>query len=251
MNTFPNSRRSDKRFSRSIELIKESLLETLWPTRCVICDVPGTLLCPACAIRLPFIDYWQACKRCGSEYGCVLCCECNSMMLEARELDHYPLDGCVSVFRLDATSRRIITLYKDRNEKRLSSPLSRLLNDCVVPSWKEKSVLCPIPARASAKRRRGFDHIETITNELARLANIPHCSLLGINEGGDQRGLDAKQRLKNMEHSFYLKDTYAALPSRVILVDDVLTTGSTLYAAAKILRAAGVAELFAITLARA
>ena len=238
-------------FLSAVELLKESLLETLWPTRCVICDLPGDLLCSSCKRNLPYIDYWQACKQCGSEYGRILCCECNSMILSLREIDYYPLDGCISVFRFNPTSKRIITLYKDRNEKRLSTHLAYLLNDIILPEWKNRSVLCPIPARASSKRKRGFDHIATIVQELSELSGIPSCSLLGTFEGGDQRNLDAKQRLKNMEHSFYLDSSIGKIPEQIILIDDVITTGSTLYAAAKILRKEGATHIFAATLARA
>lgn len=233
-----------------LNLLKESLLEVLWPTRCIICDLPDHLICPQCLKHLPYIDYWQACKCCGAEYGQVLCCECNSMILATRGLEHYPLDGCVSVFRLTPTSRRIVTMYKDRNEKRLSLPLAHLLANIIVPAWKHDAIICPIPARPSAKRRRGFDHMETIAADLQAISNMPYSALLQTTKGGDQRVLNAKERLKNMKDSFQIKPEVDTLPARVIIIDDVLTTGSTLFAAAHTLKQAGVNEVFGVTLAR-
>ena len=59
----------------------EAAAETLWPTRCAICDRPGNVLCARCARLLPYVDWWRACRRCGSPFGYVQCDACSSVTL--------------------------------------------------------------------------------------------------------------------------------------------------------------------------
>ena len=47
----------------------EALAETVWPTRCAICDAPGQVLCDSCCASLPYVDWWRACPRCGAPFG--------------------------------------------------------------------------------------------------------------------------------------------------------------------------------------
>ncbi len=75
--------------------IAQSICETLWPTRCALCDTPGKLLCPQCARSLEFIDYYRACPRCGSPWGSLQCDRCNPVT--ERELaDVSPCVSCPS-----------------------------------------------------------------------------------------------------------------------------------------------------------
>lgn len=92
--------------------------------------------------------------------------------------------------------------------------------------------------------------METIASDLETISGIPYSNLLQTTKGSDQRVLNAAQRLQNMEGSFQIKPEIDTLPARVILIDDVLTTGSTLFAAAHTLKQAGVNEVFGATLAR-
>ena len=65
------------------EAAAQAVAETLWPTRCAICDEPGELLCERCKSELPFIDLWRACPICGAPWGHTQCTECNPVMLAA------------------------------------------------------------------------------------------------------------------------------------------------------------------------
>ena len=60
----------------------ECAAEVLWPTRCALCDRPGSVLCPQCESSLHFIDAWQACPRCGAPFGRAVCTECNPVALK-------------------------------------------------------------------------------------------------------------------------------------------------------------------------
>ena len=87
---------------------KELFKELLWPTRCVLCDMPDTLLCHSCKVNLPYLDQLQSCPICGSAYGKGICTECNQFILDWKHLSSFPLDGCTSSTRLTPETRRII-----------------------------------------------------------------------------------------------------------------------------------------------
>ena len=113
--------------------IAQSICETLWPTRCALCDTPGKLLCPRCARSLEFIDYYRACPRCGSPWGSLQCDRCNPVT--ERELAD--VSPCVSCFRYEGGAALLVKTYKDKGEQRLADVLARFLADVVDPAWKE------------------------------------------------------------------------------------------------------------------
>ena len=292
-----------KEIASGLRVLKEGVSELLWPTRCVLCDVPGTLLCDECRLEIPYIDPLRACAYCGQQYGKLACIGCNSFIVKHRGLapeehassrgDHADvshhvaltscrdlsdtqedysrnrtLDQVASVFEFGDPCRKIITTFKDRKEVRLARVLAEMLCDYIDPGWivPTKTALVVIPTRRRAIRERGFDHMKEVGKELARLSGLPLVEALVPNEQGDQRGLSASNRQKNMRESFVLKGpatppdasasadplraTVSYLPPYVILVDDVLTTGATLVSAATTLKEAGVERVFGLTAAR-
>ncbi|WP_251197347.1 ComF family protein [Anaerotardibacter muris] len=297
----PHSRRILSRLASGLQIAGEGVAELLWPTRCVLCDVPGTLLCDECRLEIPYIDPLRACPYCGQAHGRYACIDCNSFMLKHRGLfdeqpecatapplnaqqeftmtpQHNkqpecaltpPLDRIASVFEFVDPCRKLITTYKDRKEIRLADVLAELLAAYIDPSWIEpgQTAIVVIPARKQAICERGFDHMQQIGERLSRLTNLPLLNLIAPQERGDQRGLSAAHRQKNMRNSFVPRGEGAwhprtsahicatagftrSVPRTIILVDDVLTTGATLNAAATVLKQMGVQQVLGLTLGR-
>lgn len=230
------------------EGVSEALAETLWPTRCARCEVPGDVLCDRCRRELPYLDWWRACPRCGAPFGRVQCSECNPVVLAHSGRDHLPYDACASATVFDDDVARIIRTYKDLGERRLATPLSAIMAHAVDPSWKPSSTV-HIPSSSAALRRRGFDHGKLLTASLAKRLDLPHISALSRPRSRDQRSLSRHARLTNMTESFGILPG-VTVPNSILLVDDVYTTGATLFDATDVLHRAGAEHVWCITFAR-
>lgn len=221
-------------------VLLEALAELIAPTRCGGCDRPGSVLCGRCREALPRIDPASACPRCGAPFGRLVCTECWDRT--------YAFGATVALGKLEGPLARCIVLHKDHGERRLGPVLGRLLADAVVGQWEWRpDVVTWVPPSRAALARRGFDHGRSIAQPVAEQVRVPAEPLLGRRDGRDQRSLGRRARASNTARLFRAE---RAAASRVLLVDDVMTTGSTLDAAARVLLAAGAEEVRAAVVAR-
>lgn len=234
--------------SRLLNLAAQAAAETLWPTRCALCDMPSKVLCDRCASRLAFLDWWRACRRCGSPFGYVQCDVCNPIALGRIGRDCLPYAACASAVEFDEDTGRIVRVFKDQGEQRLASVIASFMVRVLPPGWQFEAVTF-VPATLSAYRYRGFDHAELIARELSIAIDVPCVSTLSRPRTRDQRKLSARKRIANLSGSFRVQ-RQTSVPTSVLLVDDVYTTGATLCAASDALIAAGVREVRCLTFAR-
>ena len=243
-----------RQIARCASVAALSLTELVWPTRCAVCDEPGLLLCGSCLASLAYVDPLRACPRCGAPWGCIQCSECNRATLQHRGYPSYPLDGQASAVSFDDSSATIVRTWKDSGERRLSAVIGSLVAQTVPPAWiRRRPVVVPVPASPKALRRRGFDHGLELAESVAERLGLPCEPLLDRPRAKDQRDLTGAQRASNMQGRFKIATAIACArqpPRAVLLVDDVCTTGSTLFAAADALRLWGAKEVFAATFAR-
>lgn len=223
-----------------LQALLDGLLELLAPTRCAGCDLPGTLLCDVCLEQIAFIDPAGACSRCGAPYGWLVCTECWE-----REWS-FAAARCAG--ELEAPLSRLVTLFKDGGERRLASMLATLVATTAAEwrSWAD--VVTYVPATDAAHARRGFDHARLVAHDVAAAWNVPCADTLERRRARDQRTLGRIDRFTNAERTFVVR---AAVQGRVVLVDDVFTTGATVHAAARALADAGAAEVRVAAVARA
>lgn len=219
----------------------QGIAELLAPTRCAGCELPGELLCAHCREGLPRVDPACACASCGAPFGGLVCTECWDTQ--------YAFEAAIALGELSGSLARAVVLHKDAGERRLGGVLGSLVGECVAASWGSwTDAVCWIPPTAAAIARRGFDHGASLAVPTAECLGVPAISLLERRRAKDQRTMGRLQRLASAEGSF---SAAASVPSRVLIVDDVLTTGATLDAAAQALLAAGATAVRAAVVARA
>ena len=113
--------------------------------------------------------------------------------------------------------------------------------------WKI-DVICPIPLHKKKQRYRGYNQAELLAYPIGKAFQIPVIPelLLKVQETSQQKELDRKNRQKNLKKAFQIGQ-YDVKLKRILLIDDVYTTGSTMDAAAAVLKEAGAAEVFFLT----
>lgn len=213
-----------------------------WPLRCAGCDLPGVALCERCRAALRLIEREAACPRCGAPDGAAGCAECDGGERS------YVAARCAGV--LEWPLARLVTLHKDAGEMRFTPVLARLAADAAGEWTTWADAIVPVPGSPGALARRGFDHCAMLAAVLGVMTDLPALETLSGLPRRDQRHLSRDERARNAGSSIRAIPG-ASVPSHVLLLDDVMTTGATLDAAARALREAGAVEVRAVTAARA
>jgi ComF family protein len=116
------------------------------------------------------------------------------------------------------------------------------------------TLIVPIPLHRERERERGFNQALLLARELARLTGVPldeHCVVRLVHTERHRAGMDAKARRQSVARAFAVRHPKLVAGQRVLLVDDVFTTGATVSACASALMNAGVEDVVVLTLARA
>lgn len=237
-----------------VDGLRRRLRPGLWPARCLACGergLPGRDLCAACHASLPWNRH--ACRRCAlplpsldaADTGQVrneLCGEC---------LARPPnLTQALAACRYGAPLDRWLPRFKFHHDLAAGRLLSQLMAEALADAPKPQA-LVPVPLHHARLRQRGYDQALELARPLARAFAVPLLPRLlrRVRATAAQSQLDARARRRNLRRAFAVADT-RALPAHVALVDDVMTTGATLHAAAEALRRAGVSRVDAWVCAR-
>ncbi len=240
-----------KKTARALKVAKASLVETTYPTRCVICDAPSSLLCEKCLHLLPYVDINWSCKKCGGLWGYYECTECNPLTLSKLGLENLPYDDFISALHSSAISRRIVSAYKDQGERRLASVIANIMSFYISAEVAQNiDAITYIPARREATRRRGYDHMQLVAHSLSQILGIRVSTTLSRPRGLDQRGLSRLERIKNTHDLFSTHVQACVSGAKLLLIDDVATTGSTIISAASALKRSGASVVYVRTFAR-
>ena len=249
----------------------------LLPARCLVCAEAGDAgldLCAACHSALPRNDL--ACPRCALPMGLPaavqlpVAARASAAAVPAREQwpspaacatgppamcaaclqRPPPLDATWAAFLYAAPLDRLLPRYKFHGDL----AAGRLLAQLMAQAWSgdvRPQALVRVPLHPARLRRRGYDQALELARPLATALDLPlRCDLLQrVRATAAQSELDAAARRRNLRGAF--RAGGRGLPAHVALVDDVMTTGATVHAAAEALRRAGVARVDAWVCARA
>ncbi len=213
--------------------------------------------CPACQNPTDNIHYAPICIRCWDSikrYSGPSCSVCAAPLVSEHSqrcgecLHRRPHFSTVLNFGLYSdTLSEAIHLLKFTGLKRLARPLGRLLTELPIP---EADGIVPVPVSRKTLKERGFNQTLVLSRVLSKSTKIPvHSDILfKKRDTPAQIGLGAKERITNLKNSFEVKRRIDDL--RLLLLDDVMTTGATVRECSKTLIKAGAREVIVITLAR-
>lgn len=230
------------RIARAARAAASSAADLFWPPRCGGCDLPGMLVCDSCRAALSLIRPLDACPRCGAPEGTHGCAQCGRLEIE------FAGARCAGVFEWPLS--RLITMHKDAGELRLTAVLAGLAAEAAGDWCDWAQAVIPVPASPGARARRGFDHGGLLAAEFSHVTGVPALDALRATPRRDQRHLSRERRAANARASLGVH-AHARPPARVLVLDDVLTTGATMNAAASALRDAGACEVRVVAVARA
>ena len=236
--------------------ILKRAVEELYPPCCPFCDdrlnrmekEPG--VCRKCQKQLVYITD-SHCMKCGKpienervEY-CYDCSRRRHNYEQARALFSYQGSVRGALYRFKMSNRREYGVFFG---KEICKILGFWIRNC------RADYLIPIPLTKEKERVRGYNQAQILARAISRQTGIP-CKenmLVKHTETQAQKGLDARQRQKNLEQAFGIRTQcgdFVLAGKRVILVDDIYTTGATVDAAAAVLRKAGVWKIYVLTVA--
>lgn len=223
-----------------VRIVADAAVETIYPRRCAGCGRRGTWVCDECDSALaPFARPW--CERCGAP-PLQIVCRCAELTPELAVVRSAALD--------DGWLRAAVRSFKYAGETARVEHLADLLYPLLVdlPFF---DALVPVPLHPKRERRRGYNQARLLANAAGDRATIQvEEVLIRIRPTEQQVGLDAESRRANVRDAFGVKDGADVAGRRFVLVDDVLTTGSTLGNCATTLIAGGASWVGAVTLAR-
>jgi ComF family protein len=223
--------------SRALCDLATSLLDMALPAACAGCSIEGVALCPTCCGALNV--------RLGLPAGVPIGLP-SALPMPLAQLEWCaPFSGAV---------RKALHGFKYAGERRLAGALAA----AVAARWKAAGaggeLLVPVPVHAERARRRGYDQAVLLTAEASRRLQLPWLGALERTRNtAPQFDLGRRARRMNVAGAFALRDPSQAarIGGRwVVLVDDVMTTGSTLVACAEALYGAGAVAVSAVTVAR-
>lgn len=236
--------------------ILTGIADLIFPPRCITCgellEQHGPLpFCPCCIAGIRFIGS-PLCPRCGTPFPAAegedhLCGEC---LITKR-----PYAVARSVGRYEETLLTAIHLFKYRGKIGIGDLLSRIMADFADKTWDMKLFerIMPVPLHRRRLRERGFNQAVILARGLSKRFNIPidFTALRRDLFTPPQVGLDRKQRSANVKGAFTVTHPERIVGRRLLLVDDVYTTGSTLTECARVLIRAKAEAVAVLTMARA
>lgn len=159
-------------------------------------------------------------------------------------------DGAYSFGSYEGELRALIHLFKYGKVQTLARPLGRFLRQAL-PRELRFDLIVPMPMHWKRRWERGFNQAELLALEISRGTRIPVANpVRRIHHKAVQAGLTNAKRRANVEGAFHVKRRKSLLGKRVLLIDDVMTTGATAGACSKALKRAGASHVTLLTVAR-
>jgi ComF family protein len=224
------------------------LTHTLYPPTCVLCQAAsstGRDLCEGCRVALPRIAH--PCPCCGlpqhSGHVTTACGTCQTRP------PHY--DRILASFAYAHPLDALLQRFKYQHKLAVGRVLGELFRETLTANLAQPDALLPVPLHADALAERGFNQATELAQTIGAALGLPVLLDLCTRRTATQRQsrLNAAARQRNLQHAFQL--AYPPRYTHIAIVDDVVTTGTTVNELAQLLKSAGVARVDVWCLARA
>lgn len=226
------------------------LLDLIFPKRCVSCKAFGEYLCADCFVQVSFDVS-------------MICLVCNKYAMDGQThpgcRTRYTIDGAVASIAYRGVAKRLIYQFK---YKPYLTDLQHVMTDFFYEGLiqneqfnillQQEIILVPIPLHTDKQRERGYNHSEILSKNIGKRLGLETKNMLKrIKKTQTQANLKREERKENMKDAFAVENSqFSTFNSQfVILVDDIVTSGSTMLEAARVLKQAGVAKVWGIALA--
>ena len=234
-----------------IARIYDNILDYIYPPRCILCS--GLILnnngfCVDCWSKLNFITA-PYCRICcfefsvdyGADNKCARC---------LNDPPHY--DYARSLLRFDENSKKIIHALKYYDRSFISRIIAKMLVNYYRESIISADLIVPVPMHKLKRLSRLYNHAQILSDSIAQLVEkkITPDILLKTKHTRTQTGLARKHRIDNLSDSISVVDKQKIRGKKILLVDDVMTTGATVNLCAKQLKKAGAKEVVVLCIAR-
>jgi ComF family protein len=223
--------------------VLDALLELVFPPRCVGCGRRGFSLCQQCRTELPMLEA-GICARCASLRPT------NGTCRGCRQLSPQ-LTSIRAVCAYHGAARKAVHTFKFRSGRYLAPILGELLRAELERRPIRVDLLVPVPISPSRLRDRGYNQTELLARQVeTAVGAMLLTDVLQRKDRPAQQTLTAADRLTNLDTAITCAAPDRVSGKRVLLVDDVCTTGATLSACAEVLVEAGAARVGALVFAR-
>jgi ComF family protein len=226
-----------------------SLLSLIAPHQCLGCSQEGSLLCSPCLRGLVIsTDRCYSCQRPAPDGLTCTGCYKRSYVFQVQAAASYT-----------GLAKELVRKLKFSGAQAAVRPMAVCMAQLILAASRTNSVtrqplavvVVPVPTASSRQRRRGYDQANLLARALARHQNLDYLPCLRRLGQAHQVGAGRAQRLAQLAGAFVVVRPERIRGKHVVLVDDVITTGATFEAAARVLRQAGAARVSAIAFARA
>ena len=210
----------------------EFVLDFLFPPACVVCGkIDKNWLCPKCQVRVERLE--------------------KSFQVDIQNKKYEKL---LYIFKYESLIRKLILGYKFSNKAYINNFFANIIikNEKNYNLLKQYDMIIPVPMHKKKMLKRGYNQTELISEKIAKnlgIANRPDILQKVVNTT-TQSKLGGKTRQTNIQHAFFIKNDIEVEDKKIILLDDIYTTGATSEECSRVLKDAGAADVLILVLAK-
>lgn len=214
-------------------------INLLFPPYCAGCGVHGSVICQNCQNQFIETNISQLLDSISQNIEQSTEVPYQKVLVWSDVWYHPPVNG-------------VLVSLKYRPNRQLAGILARRLSALYFKEHIKADLVAVVPLGSKRLRQRGYNQVELVGRPLAKMIHLPYCSdaVNRVRETRTQVGLDFVERQENVREAFRA-EKYLVCGKRILLLDDVLTTGATLFSCAQALFTAGAQEVTGLTIARA